>query len=173
PASTGAAIPPVGPARAPTTRAVRTPDRGRTTPPGATPSSTTSSTAPSVWEPCPRCPGSTGPRSSRWSSTRRSDSARRVPGRGCHGDARYDQVKLSVQVTDVVARGGDVLVRRVGVRRDPSSPVTRASLVAFENMNLVVSKYAQFPIQDRYSSTWQPGGLPAAHRGGAPATCDG
>jgi len=59
------------------------------------------------------------------------------------------------------------------VRRDPSSPVTRASLVAFENMNLVVSKYAQFPIQDRYSSTWQPGGLPAAHRGGAPATCDG
>ena len=88
-------------------------------------------------------------------------------------DYRSDALGLSVQVTDVVARGGDVLVRRVGVRRDPSSPVTRASLVAFEDMNLVVSKYAQFPIQDRYSSTWQPGGLPAAHRGGAPATCDG
>jgi len=71
-------------------------------------------------------------------------------------DYRSDALGLSVQVTDVVARGGDVLVRRVGVRRDPSSPVTRASLVAFEHMNLVVSKYAQFPIQDRYSSTWRP-----------------
>ena len=48
----------------------------------------------------------------------------------------------------------------------------RRDLPAYD-MNLVVSKYAQFPIQDRYSSTWQPGGLPAAHRGGAPATCDG
>src|SRR5207237_3426252 len=75
------------------------------TPPGATPSSTTSSTAPSVWEPCPRCPGSTGPRSSRWSSTRRSDSARRVPGRGCHGDARYDQVKYHTDRRDLPAYG--------------------------------------------------------------------
>ncbi|TMB38732.1 MAG: hypothetical protein E6J55_24410 [Deltaproteobacteria bacterium] len=87
-------------------------------------------------------------------------------------DYRSDALGLSVQVTDVVARGGDVLVRRVGVRRDPSSPVTRASLVAFEDMNLVVSKYAQFPIQDRYSSTWRPWeAYPPPIAGGAPATC--
>lgn len=61
---------------------------------------------------------------------------------------RHDVLGLSVTVRDVVAPDDDVLVRDVHVEAEETSPVEDASLVAFENWNLVVSKEERNPVQD-------------------------
>jgi hypothetical protein len=55
---------------------------------------------------------------------------------------------LTVTVRTLAARHVDALVRKVEVDRDDGSPVDAAKLVAFENLNLVVGKFPQYPIQD-------------------------
>jgi hypothetical protein len=56
---------------------------------------------------------------------------------------------LTVVVRDVAAAPPtDVLARDVTVIRDQTSSVTDVSLVSYENLNLVVSKYPHFPTQD-------------------------
>ena len=60
----------------------------------------------------------------------------------------HEDLGLEVRVNDVVARDTDAFVRRVRVRRRGDSPVEAARLVAFENLNLVVGKYPQYPVQD-------------------------
>jgi hypothetical protein len=59
-----------------------------------------------------------------------------------------DELGLDVRVHDLVARNFDAFVRRVRVIRRGNSPVEAARLVAFENLNLVVGKYPQYPVQD-------------------------
>jgi hypothetical protein len=55
---------------------------------------------------------------------------------------------LTVVLTDVVSPDVDVLTRRVVVTRAAGSPVTAASLVAYENLSLTVSKIAMIPFAD-------------------------
>jgi hypothetical protein len=59
-----------------------------------------------------------------------------------------EDLGLDVRVHDIVARDVDAFVRRVRVLRRGSSPVAAAKLLAFENLNLVVGKYPQYPVQD-------------------------
>ena len=60
----------------------------------------------------------------------------------------HEDLGLEVRVNDVVARDTDAFVRRVRVRRRGDSPVEAARLIAFENLNLVVGKYPQYPVHD-------------------------
>ncbi|SFR65029.1 hypothetical protein [Halogeometricum limi] len=55
---------------------------------------------------------------------------------------------LSATVTDVVDAETDVLVREVSVSRSPDSPVRRAVLLAFANVDVTVSKRRWSPLQD-------------------------
>ena len=59
-----------------------------------------------------------------------------------------DELGLDVRVHDLVTRETDAFARRVRVRRRGDSPVEAARLVAFENLNLVVGKYPQYPVHD-------------------------
>ncbi len=61
---------------------------------------------------------------------------------------RADELGLTVTVADLVPLDVDALVRHVTVERDTSSPVTAAAVVAFENLNLVASKWPYGPVQD-------------------------
>jgi hypothetical protein len=61
---------------------------------------------------------------------------------------RNDDLGLTVTVTDVIAADRNVLSRDVQVERDGDSPVESAELVAYENFNLVASKYPLFPTKD-------------------------
>ena len=60
----------------------------------------------------------------------------------------HDALGLDVRVRDLVARDVDAFLRHVRVARRGSSPVEAAKLLAFENLNLVVGKYPQYPVQD-------------------------
>ena len=59
-----------------------------------------------------------------------------------------DDLGLTVTVEDLAPVEEDALVRHVSVVRAPRSPVTDVGLVAFENLNLVVSKWPYGPVQD-------------------------
>lgn len=59
-----------------------------------------------------------------------------------------DRWGLEAVVTDVMPPNLDGLVRNVEVRRTPESEIEDASLVAFENFNLVCSKSKKLPVQD-------------------------
>lgn len=61
---------------------------------------------------------------------------------------RSGRLGLTVHVRDVVAWTVDAFVRRVDVRRDDDSPVARARLLAFENCNLVTTRYPFHPTRD-------------------------
>ncbi|MBW3658111.1 MAG: hypothetical protein KY457_05695 [Actinobacteria bacterium] len=61
---------------------------------------------------------------------------------------RAEELGLTVVVRDVVVADLDVFAREVVVTRDPGSPVTSAELVAFENLQPVVSKIAYIPAYD-------------------------
>jgi hypothetical protein len=63
---------------------------------------------------------------------------------------RAEDLGLRVAVTDVVAVDADALVREVRVERSADSPVVAASLLAFANLDLVVSKRSRSPTQDLY-----------------------
>ena len=56
--------------------------------------------------------------------------------------------KLEVTVRDVVAHDRDVLVRHVDLARKAGSPVARARIVAFANLNPVFSKSPNSPTDD-------------------------
>lgn len=61
---------------------------------------------------------------------------------------RSNSLALTVELRDVVAADGDVLVRDVSVSRDPDSLVESATLLAFANVNPVVSRLPRFPATD-------------------------
>jgi hypothetical protein len=60
----------------------------------------------------------------------------------------HEELGLDVRVHDLVARDVDAFVRRVRVVRWGGSPVEAAKLLAFENLNLVVGKFPQYPVED-------------------------
>lgn len=55
---------------------------------------------------------------------------------------------LTVTLTDVVSPSVDVLTRHVRVTRDPSSAVTAASMVVYENLSPTLSRIPQLPLAD-------------------------
>ncbi|WP_255196933.1 hypothetical protein [Halorarius litoreus] len=61
---------------------------------------------------------------------------------------RHDDLGLAVEVHDVVAADADALVREVTVERESDSPVAATTLLAFANVNPVVSKLSRFPVTD-------------------------
>jgi hypothetical protein len=61
--------------------------------------------------------------------------------------ARAD-LGLTVVLTDIIGPDVDLLTRRVVVTRSPSSPVTAASLVVYENLSPTLSRIPQAPIAD-------------------------
>jgi hypothetical protein len=55
---------------------------------------------------------------------------------------------FSLELDDVIPPGADVLMRRHVLRLDRESPVRRARLIAFANLNPVASELPYLPIQD-------------------------
>jgi hypothetical protein len=75
---------------------------------------------------------------------------------------RHADYGVTVRVTDVVAADADALVREVTVERTADSPVSAASLLAYANLDLTVSKRPWSPTQD-LTRRWDDGGLARYH----------
>jgi hypothetical protein len=80
-----------------------------------------------------------------WETDQRYDTEDSDAVRTTH---REPALGLTATVRDVVASDEDVLVRDVTVARSADSPVQSATLLAFANFDLAVSKTAWGPLQD-------------------------